>query len=249
MGPSLYVIASLGLQFLADNPELYHQLLLSNPAFQKLIAANPELRHALADPSTLQQVLRAAADPAAQAELMRGHDRALANLETFPEGFGHLRRIYETMQVPLYEALEQKPASTRTETEKLAKDQADSKNTQRSITTQPVPNPWAPPPKPDPMHMSAFHAVQTQGKHPSPPMQMFPVMHSFMQPSTHIPAFIHVHPSSTASPSSPKELFAAQLAAMHALGFTNDDTENIPALLATSGHVQAAIDRILAQRK
>jgi len=164
-------------------------MLLSSPQMQQLVQKNPELRHALADPQTLQLMLRAAVDPTAQAELMRNHDRAMANLETIPEGFSHLKRVYSAMQEPLHDialAPKRAPASTPAPTS-------------TSIASTPVPNPWA---------------RGAKGL---------------------------AHPSNN-------DRFATQLATMHAMGFA-DDTENIPALLATNGHVQAAVDWILAQRR
>ncbi len=33
-------------------------------------------------------------------EQMRSNDRALSNIESHPEGYNHLRRMYENVQVP-----------------------------------------------------------------------------------------------------------------------------------------------------
>ncbi len=109
-------------------------MLLSNPQLQSLLESNPELRHALTDPSTLKSILSAASNPAAYNEMLRGHDRALSNLENIPEGFSHLKRVYKSMQEPMYEALTpQYRAEANAENE-----------VRKELTKDPVPNPWAP---------------------------------------------------------------------------------------------------------
>lgn len=197
-------------------------MLLSNPQMQELVQKNPEPGHALNDPQTLKSMLKAAVDPAAQAELMRNHDRAMANLETIPEGFSHLKRIYSTMQEPLYELSMGSKRTSRPE-------ELPPPTAPKTISSTPIPNPWAP-----------------KTKQPPPVPQFFPAPGAS---GTALP-FPFPFPLQPASlPGPPAERFAPQLQLMHSMGFLNDDTENIPALLATNGHVQAAIDRILAQRR
>ncbi len=126
---------------MAGNPELYQQMILSNPHLQSLLESNPELRRALSDPSTLQSILSAASNPAAYNEMLRGQDRALSNLENIPEGFSHLQRVYKTMQEPMYDAMQFKhppPSSASTSN-------TDSSSVRKELTRDPVPNPWAPP--------------------------------------------------------------------------------------------------------
>ena len=116
-------------------------MILSNPHLQGLLQSNPDLRHALSDPSTLKQILSAASNPAAYNEMLRGHDRAMQNLETIPEGFSHLQRVYKSMQEPMYEALSSASGSTRKLNDSLS---SPTVEVRKELTKDPVPNPWAP---------------------------------------------------------------------------------------------------------
>ena len=60
---------------------------------------NPELSHMLNDPAILRQTMEVARNPGLMQEQMRSADRALSNIESHPEGFNMLRRMYENVQV------------------------------------------------------------------------------------------------------------------------------------------------------
>ncbi|CAH2076685.1 unnamed protein product [Thlaspi arvense] len=92
------------IQNLMNNPELMRTLIMSNPQMRELVDRNPELGHILNDPSILRQTLEAARNPELMREMMRNTDRAMSNIESSPEGFNMLRRMYENVQEPLMNA-------------------------------------------------------------------------------------------------------------------------------------------------
>ncbi|KAF9603938.1 hypothetical protein IFM89_039158 [Coptis chinensis] len=92
------------IQNLMNNPDLMRNMIMSNPQMREIIDRNPELAHILNDPSTLRQTLEAARNPELMREMMRNTDRAMSNIESSPEGFNMLRRMYETVQEPFLNA-------------------------------------------------------------------------------------------------------------------------------------------------
>ncbi|XP_022751535.1 ubiquitin domain-containing protein DSK2b-like isoform X2 [Durio zibethinus] len=92
------------VQNIMNNPEIMQNLIMNNPQMREIIDRNPELAHILNDPSTLSQTLEAARNPELMREMMRNTDRAMSNIESSPEGFNMLRRMYETVQEPFLNA-------------------------------------------------------------------------------------------------------------------------------------------------
>ncbi|KAJ6829877.1 ubiquitin domain-containing protein DSK2b-like [Iris pallida] len=92
------------IQNLMNNPEILRNLIMNNPQMREIIDRNPELAHVLNDPSTLRQTLEAVRNPELMREMMRNTDRAMSNIESSPEGFNMLRRMYETVQEPFLNA-------------------------------------------------------------------------------------------------------------------------------------------------
>ncbi|KAF8377705.1 hypothetical protein HHK36_031089 [Tetracentron sinense] len=92
------------IQNLMNNPDLMRNLIMNNPQMREIIDRNPDLAHILNDPSTLRQTLEAARNPELMREMMRNTDRAMSNIESSPEGFNMLRRMYETVQEPFLNA-------------------------------------------------------------------------------------------------------------------------------------------------
>lgn len=241
-------------------------MLMSNPQMQKLIEKNPELRHALSDPSTLKSMLNAASNPTAYNEMLRGHDRAMSNLENIPEGFSHLKKIYSTLQEPMYDAFT--PVS-RIKSEgpiEMKNNNSDSRKT----TRDPIPNPWAPPPaliRPAPLSNNpvlGFKSHSLKRKHTSSSSidmdeegsaeerEMFGKLSGSMDAMRLLSPLGRLTKDekglASSSPSNFHERFRNELEALHQLGFEDDEGENIPALLSTGGHLSAAIDRILQRR-
>ncbi|KAG7584103.1 Ubiquitin-like domain superfamily [Arabidopsis suecica] len=92
------------IQNLMNNPEFMRSMIMNNPQMRELVDRNPELGHVLNDPSILRQTLEAARNPELMREMMRNTDRAMSNIESMPEGFNMLRRMYENVQEPLMNA-------------------------------------------------------------------------------------------------------------------------------------------------
>nr|CAB3500266.1 unnamed protein product [Digitaria exilis] len=92
------------MQSLMNNPDLIRNMIMSNPQLREIMDRNPELAHVLNDPSVLRQTLEAARNPEIMREMMRNTDRAMSNIESSPEGFNMLRRMYETVQEPFLNA-------------------------------------------------------------------------------------------------------------------------------------------------
>lgn len=149
------------IQNLMSNPDLMRNLIMSNPQMREILDRNPDLAHVLNDPGTLRQTLEAARNPELMREMMRNTDRAMSNIESSPEGFNMLRRMYETVQEPFLNATTmegntgtdagmnpfaallgnqgsaQSRGSTRSSTAST-----DAANGSPSPNTNPLPNPW-----------------------------------------------------------------------------------------------------------
>ncbi|KAK6916811.1 Ubiquitin-associated domain [Dillenia turbinata] len=150
------------IQNLMNNPDLLRGLIMSNPQMRELIDRNPELAHILNDPGILRQTLEAARNPELMREMMRNTDRAMSNIESSPEGFNMLRRMYENVQEPFLNAttmsrdsgdgLGSNPfaALLRNQGSGQARDGASNPSNTGAETitgstapnTNPLPNPW-----------------------------------------------------------------------------------------------------------
>ncbi|XP_062209754.1 ubiquitin domain-containing protein DSK2a-like isoform X1 [Phragmites australis] len=92
------------MQNIMNSPDLIRNIIMNNPQMRELIDRNPDLAHVLNDPSILRQTVEAARNPELMREMMRNTDRAMSNIESSPEGFNMLRRMYETVQEPFLNA-------------------------------------------------------------------------------------------------------------------------------------------------
>ncbi|KAK7360291.1 hypothetical protein VNO77_02274 [Canavalia gladiata] len=146
------------MQNLINNPEIVRNLIMNNPQMQELMDRNPELAHILNDPSTLRQTLEATRNPEIMREMMRNTDRAMSNIESSPEGFNMLRRMYENVQEPFLNATRMAAGNTGNNNAAIsgtqggqARDQSTNPSTTSSETTtgsplpnsNPLPNPWS----------------------------------------------------------------------------------------------------------
>lgn len=216
---------------------------------QKLIEKNPELRHALSDPSTLKSMLNAATNPKAYNEMLRGHDRAISNLENIPEGFSHLKRVYSTLQEPMYDAFTPKTRQTKSE------DVNTSVRTTTTTTSEPIPNPWAPRAKPTPPMMKSptiFGSRSNKRRLASDDELLFAKSLTGLTGSTSSSSSNsssnNPSNSNNSSASPLPASFSKELEAMHALGFKDDEGENLEALRQSNGNVEEAVDIILKHR-
>ncbi|KAM6558555.1 hypothetical protein CsatA_027794 [Cannabis sativa] len=150
------------IQSLMNNPDLMRSLIMSNPQMREIIDRNPELAHILNDPSILRQTLEAARNPELMREMMRNTDRAMSNIESSPEGFNMLRRMYENVQEPFLNAttmtgnsgndlgsnpfaalLGNQGAQVRDGSNNPSTTDADATTGHAAPNTNPLPNPWS----------------------------------------------------------------------------------------------------------
>ncbi|KAK4347592.1 hypothetical protein RND71_033931 [Anisodus tanguticus] len=151
------------VQNLMNNPEIIRNMIMNNPQMREIMDRNPELAHVLNDPATLRQTMEAARNPELMREMMRNTDRAMSNIESSPEGFNMLRRMYENVQEPFLNAttmagdartdVGSNPFATLLGAQgaRQGRDQSTNPPTTGSETaastpapnTNPLPNPWA----------------------------------------------------------------------------------------------------------
>lgn len=149
------------IQNIMNNPDIMRNLIMNNPQMREIMDRNPELAHILNDPSTLRQTLETARNPELMREMMRNTDRAMSNIESSPEGFNMLRRMYETVQEPFLNATTMSGTAgndgsnpfaallgtggdvTNNATSNLSTT-SDMTNGSPSPNTNPLPNPWSP---------------------------------------------------------------------------------------------------------
>lgn len=75
------------------------KMILSDQRTKHLVENNPQIAHALKDPNILNDIFKMLTDKQAYAEMMRGHDRQLSNLENLPQGFQQLQKLYHDMDI------------------------------------------------------------------------------------------------------------------------------------------------------
>ncbi|CAG8470994.1 5446_t:CDS:10 [Ambispora leptoticha] len=127
-----------------SNPEIVRSMVMQNPTMRQMIERNPEIGHIINDPSFIRQTMDMARNPELMREMMRNNDRALANLETIPGGFNHLRRMYHTLQEPLESAGRHSDNSSEAANQRLAQMLNVESPPEGQINSTPLPNPWAP---------------------------------------------------------------------------------------------------------
>ncbi|CAI9110504.1 OLC1v1010553C5 [Oldenlandia corymbosa var. corymbosa] len=151
------------VQNLMNNPDIIRNMIMNNPQMREIMDRNPELAHVLNDPATLRQTMEAARNPELMREMMRNTDRAMSNIESSPEGFNMLRRMYENVQEPFLNAttmagenrngVGSNPFAALLGTQGGAQGRDSSTNATTTTSesnpnapvpnTNPLPNPWA----------------------------------------------------------------------------------------------------------
>ena len=174
---------------------------------------------------------------------LRGHDRAMSNLENIPEGFSHLKKVYSTLQEPMYDAFTPKTRFNYTTADAFENStEADKKEKIRMTTSEPIPNPWAP---------KTTIPVNTTNSRPLFGSQKRKLTSSLDEDlllfNRNVTGIAELGLTSPLNPVQ-RELYTQQLMEMHLLGFVNDE-ENVAALVECDGNVSLAIDRIIAKRR
>ncbi|KAL0396935.1 UNVERIFIED_CONTAM: Ubiquitin domain-containing protein DSK2b [Sesamum calycinum] len=166
-------------QDLMNNPETIRNLIMDNPQMREIMDRNPELRHILNDPGTLLQTMEAARNPELMREMMRNTDRAMSNIESTPEGFNMLRRMYENVQEPFLNATTL-AGDSRSDVvsnpfgallgaqgggpgrENLANPTTTGPETMANVSapnTNPLPNPWASSDSKPPLFLTVYRSL------------------------------------------------------------------------------------------
>lgn len=148
---------SPAVQGLMSNPDIFREFFLNNSQMQGVLERNPEIGHVLNNPQLMRQAMEIARNPALMQEMMRNQDVALRNIESLPGGYSALRRLYSEVQEPMISAAQEtfQPAGQEAanpfaglfpSTTQSQPAQTRPVNTGvGSETTNPLPNPWAPP--------------------------------------------------------------------------------------------------------
>ncbi|KAK6150299.1 hypothetical protein DH2020_015231 [Rehmannia glutinosa] len=135
---------------LTEIPETIRDLIMNNPQMLEAIDRNPELAHVLDDPATLRQTMEAARNPEIMREMMRNTDREMNHIESSPEGFNMLRRMYENVQEPLLNSTtmtddssfdlgsDEFPSLLEAHSGRHVRENSNS----TTPNTNPLPNPW-----------------------------------------------------------------------------------------------------------
>jgi len=132
-------LTRLSSQSIMSNPELMQSIMMQNPQMRAIIEQNPELGAVLRDPNIMRQTMEAARNPGMMQEMMRNQDRQMANISAHPEGFNALRRMYETVQEPMMNAMANQAGGT----EPAGGTPAAAAGTAPNSAA--APNPWAAP--------------------------------------------------------------------------------------------------------
>ncbi|OII75158.1 ubiqutin family protein [Cryptosporidium ubiquitum] len=131
-------LASPWIQSILNDPEIFRVMLESNPQLKALREQNPELNHIFNDPQFLQMSLDVLKNPELMKEMMRNSDRAISNIESIPGGFSALKRMYHTVQEPMWDAAMYNPNTNKTNTyNQYNIDKSSGPNSEA------LPNPWS----------------------------------------------------------------------------------------------------------
>lgn len=152
------------VQGLMSNPDIFRDFFLNNSQMQGVLERNPEIGHVLNNPQLMRQAMEVARNPALMQEMMRNQDAALRNIESLPGGHSALRRLYSEVQEPMISAAQEtmqpqdntggvqagapNPFSQLFQPPPVSQPQpgqAAPSVPQGTESTNPLPNPWAPP--------------------------------------------------------------------------------------------------------
>lgn len=227
------------MQLLISQPGLLLEMLQANPKMRSLMERNPQIGHALADPTTIRDLLRQQRDPTAYQEAMRGHDRALANIENVPGGFQALRQFYTDEMAEMEEGLSSLAiGGGRGPSSSLATSVATAGEARYTMkgrrTTEPMPNPWRPTANPNGRAFGTAPFGEALSPW-SPP--------STAPPLASTQCYQQREPTE-AELTNAEGRFRNELRVLRDMGFT-DRRANVKALLATGGNVNSAIERLL----
>lgn len=129
------------MRSIVSNSDILRTILESNPQIRQLREQHPELNHLLNDTELLQQSMQAMQNPGLMQEMISNTDRVLNNIDAIPGGYNALRRVYQSIQEPIWDASFGCGISQSENNY-----QPTHYNIKRSgpPSTETIPNPWAP---------------------------------------------------------------------------------------------------------
>lgn len=239
------------IQNMFDNPNLMRMVMDSNPQIAQLREQHPELNHVLNDPELMREAMQMIRNPNMMREMMRNTDRAMSNIEAMPGGFNTLRRMYQNIYEPMWEAtadggMGQTPTPTQTY----------DLRTEEEPTSEAFPDPWSNP-SPSTGAMPSIPSLFT----PQPTNQSTPGQNNTQMQADQASNMFNAlqqlrmqQPGAAASQPTPsvvqppEVLYRVQLDSLRAMGF--DDTNAcIEALRNCDGNLNRAIDRLLSNNQ
>jgi len=136
------------MQQMENNPEMLRHMVEQNPQVSEQMAQqNPQMYHMMRDPEMLRQMLRMMRNPQLMQEEMRSADRAMSHLETNPEGYQMMRRMWEDMNSTMQDSMDSGESDGGTSRQSARAQQAQQEGGtgqgDGSPNSQPLPNPWS----------------------------------------------------------------------------------------------------------
>ncbi|CAN1307848.1 Ubiquitin domain-containing protein DSK2b [Linum perenne] len=232
------------IQALLDKPDLFRKVLLSNTLMQDIIYENPEIGEMMNDPVTFFQMLGTIRNPDLTREALRNIDLTKRKAETCPRKFSRLILRYQEVQ---HELLLNAIAMDYIESGKYDALQTRDDAPSYGPNTTPLPNPWTG------EHQVMRYINQLQDSDVSGSsnevleLQQSPQQATQESPqsSSSSDAQIFALPASASSIAVlPEEPYETELLQLREMGFL-DTQENIRALIATDGDVDAAVKLLL----
>ncbi|CAN1306928.1 Ubiquitin domain-containing protein DSK2a [Linum perenne] len=242
-----------GVQCLLSYPELFRKLLMSNPIMLEIIDENPDIEQMINDPVTFCQMLETIRNPELTREVLRIIDLTKRKIESSPMKYNKIIRRYEEAQQQgqlLNDIAEAYDDDIDTGNYQTTQTEADASS--YGPNTTPLPNPWT-----DEYRMirgSLMNHLQNPAVSGSS-NQLLELQQSPQQATQESPQTSSSSDAqSSALPSSvssmavlPEEPYETQLSQLREMGFL-DTQENIRALRATDGNVDAAVELLLKQK-
>lgn len=90
------------IQSIFESTDFFELIINSNPQIKRMVEEHPELGNAIRDPATIKQAIEIMKNPNLMREMARSTDRAMANIETHPEGFRYLTKMFANENDYLY---------------------------------------------------------------------------------------------------------------------------------------------------
>ncbi|KAH0792371.1 ubiquilin-1-like protein [Histomonas meleagridis] len=112
------------IEYFQNNPQIYMDILKSNPEFQKIAESNPQIQHALNDPDMLKEQLGSLLNPDAGNENAHTFDRMMDLVESLPGGFQALNHTINEFD-PVLDGLQNQLSLSPKIPTKLTKEKPD----------------------------------------------------------------------------------------------------------------------------